>query len=313
MEGEDFEVIDNRGKVEEPDRPVVEPQQEKKDSVVKKIMTQDILGAFIRAGLINREYQVGTVSGKIEKMGECHRVQKVDPPWLFTKNGVGRNCQWQLHKAQVFRFVPRRCRNCWKIVVYPRNIVDLMKLYDLQKQMAHSDPTCLCKCGIELRPEVERNYGGYFYTDSRVAGLERLKIVRSLVAEFISPEIRVILKRGCTEFERDFGDSKEWDQFVMYNALEEEIERQSYIVDDHNDQPPLVVNHVLATWMQFAASIADPAFKELSDGENMYADYSTYEEEEDAPKEKRNQKERTQDEGRIKVYREQNAFDKTSA
>jgi hypothetical protein len=301
-QGEDFEVIDKRGTEEE-----AEEQAPIREGVTKKP---------------NVRYQVGMVSGKLEKMGECHRVQKCDPPWIYTKNGIGRDCQWQEDVAMCFKFVPRRCRACWKTVVYPRDIHELIKLKNLQEQMASADPTCLCKCGIELRPEVERNYGGYFYRNSKAGGLDTLKKVRKFVEMYVGEGIKVILKRGCTEMERDYGDSKEWDKFAIYNGLEDEIARNSWINDDFHSQPPLVKDHVVATWLLFAASIADPAFKELSEGESMYPDYSTYEEDDNGSKKEtdvnnsasgsgtRNTKQRATGEGKIKVYREKTPFDK---
>ncbi len=311
MTEEDFKVVDRR---DEPDgEPEDAPTREgvtKKPSFVSQAMAKDILGAFIKAGLMNVRYQVGMISGKIEKMGECHRIQKVDPPWLYTKNGIGRDCQWQEDVAMVFKFVPRRCRACWKTVVYPRSIVDLIRLRDLQVQMASADPTCLCKCGIELRPTVERNYGGYFYRNSKASGLDTLKNVRELVEKFVGEDIKVVLKRGCTEMERDYGDSKEWDKYSVYNKLEDELDRLSWINDDFHSQPELVRDHVIATWLLFAASIKDPKFLELSGGENMYPDYSTYEEEDDGKKETRNTKERATKEGNVKLYRPETPFDK---
>jgi hypothetical protein len=176
--------------------------------------------------------------------------------------------------------------------VYPRNIVELIRLKDLQIAMVKMDPACQCKCGIELRPEVERNYGGYFYNNTLAGGRARCEQVKKLVEKHVGKWTKVLLKRGCTEMERDFGDSKEWDKFAVFNDLEDEVVKHTYYEDDDHDQSPLVKAHVLASWLKFAASIADPAFKELSDGESMYPDYSTFDEEE-------KNAEKKPDEGRI--------------
>jgi hypothetical protein len=314
---ETFEVIDKRGqenpgqeksaKQENADTSVQREGVTKKPSVAQKVLANDFVGPFLKSGLIPQRYCIGTNSGKIEKLPKAFRVNKVDPPWMFVNNPpTGRFCQWQLDKAQVFKFVPRRCRACWKTVVYPRNILELLKLRDLQTQMAKADPACACKCGIELRTEVERNYGGYFYNNSKAGGLDKLKKVRMLVEKFVGKGIRVILKRGCTEFERDFGDSKEWDKYAAYNDLEDRLEAISYIEDEFHAQPKIVQDHVLATWLLFAASIKDETLMELTDGESMYPDYSTYEEEDDVP---RNTKERANQAGKIQVYRPKTVLD----
>ena len=299
MTEENFEVIDRREE-EKPEESVLK----KKVSFVQQVIKEDLLGPFMDAGLIGTKYQVSMISGKIEKIGPCHRVQSTDGPWIFGANNAGRNCDWQSDKQLVFKFVPNRCRNCWKTVVYPNGVHDTIKLMNLQEQMAQADPSCTCKTGMEVRAEVERNWGGYFYNNTKAGGLSRLKEVKALVEKFVGKGIKVILKRGCTEFERMYGDSKEWDKFAIYNDLENAIEDISYIEDTQPHQPYIVKKHILATWLKYAASIADPQFLELSDNERMYTDYSTYEEEGGDKHGKAKEK------GNIKRYREKTITDK---
>jgi hypothetical protein len=129
----------------------------------------------------------------------------IDGVWCHPKQDRTRKC---FHYMQLLfdkcKMIAKRCFNCWKVVVRPRTVEELFKLLDLEIDYVriYDKP---CKCGIETRDFVEGLYGGYFYNDSLQEGKECYEIVRKMVSERISPDIVVALKRGCTEYELEFG------------------------------------------------------------------------------------------------------------
>jgi hypothetical protein len=148
--------------------------------------------------------------------------------------------------------------------------------------MVVDDGGVSCKCGIELRTYVPGLYGGYFYTNSREEGLKRLKQVRELVIMQISPKVPVVLKRYCTEYERDLGDSakyvmpehaKDVEKFYMAHIAESEAYKQ----------PKLAKLEVYQGWMDFGWKFGtDEDRKEIEDtynnGKPLYPKPRTYEE-----------------------------------
>lgn len=183
----------------------------------------------------------------------------------------------------MYKFVPSMCRNCWKVVVKPRKHSELIKLRNLQREMAEADPKCYCKCGTEHRSYVSGLYGGFFYTDSKEDGLDRLDQVRCLVS-CISDAIPVILKRYCTEFEMEIGDSALTEEKLPEDADEIEKFYMAHLDDTPRNpqQPRLIKLEVYQGWIDYGWKFGSPEDrKEIEetylDGKPLFKPPRTYE------------------------------------
>ena len=215
--------------------------------------------------------------GKITKTNRLAH----NSPWIHTKLARNRNCGlWHLYH-QAFGFIHSTCQECWKVVVRPRTLVELHKLLDLQKLLDLPS-----KCGIERRDTVHGLYGGYFYNDSIEQGRECYKLVRENVSHNISPDVPVILKRGCTEFEVGGTPSDQWE-------ISEEQKDLEYLLLDLMDQdvtaspqPEHVKQSVFRSWIHWAYGCGDPTYAFYTDGEPLFKPYVTYHQEIKNEKEK---------------------------
>jgi len=162
--------------------------------------------------------------------------------------------------------------------VVPRSFHELMLLLELEEKMVHKNPRCWCKCGTEARDFVPRNYGGYFYTKGKEQGLVRLKTVREEVAEHISPEIRVILKRYCTEFELRFGPSDTYKPPVHARDTEKKFWENVDITIGARRQPQIIIDNVIQSWMIFATGRGDKTVELYNGGKPIFIPSLTYEE-----------------------------------
>jgi hypothetical protein len=137
-----------------------------------------------------------------------------------------------------------------------------------------------CKCGIETREYVPRNYGGYFYTNSLEQGRERWRQVRNAMDK-INPQIPVTLKRYCTEFEIKLGPSDQYKQPEgakdMERRIFEAVDVQS--MGDNPPQPEFLKEHILSKWMVHAWDRADLTVMMYNDGQPLYSPTITYHEE----------------------------------
>lgn len=171
-----------------------------------------------------------------------------------------------------FGLLPSKCMQCFKVVVVPRTVDELFQLNDIEEQL----PGMPCKCGIEVREDVARNYGGYFYNEGLEKGRACYTLIRDLIDKYISPDIKVYLKRACTEFERKFGPSDEWTlpegQEVFEARLRGMIEDRPPIIEP----PPDLVKHVKQRWVKFAHSIGDMTYLKYTDGKPLYEPYVIY-------------------------------------
>ena len=209
------------------------------------------------------------------------RVVPWDVPWIYVKNHPDTRCfLWSEilfeHFKNAMSNPPTGCQNCWKVVVKPRTLQELFLLEKAQRELDYP-----CKCGIEVRSYVHGHYGGYFYNRSLEEGLDKLDIVREKVHKDISPDIPVLLKRGCTEMEIFYGDADKWEITPDVQKWEDILFRyfDPHTQDSKIDQLDIIQNYVHRRWIDYAYTQGDPTYKLFTNGKNLSIDYRTYERE----------------------------------
>lgn len=206
----------------------------------------------------------------------------IEGPWHYIKHRWEFDCfTWHhvifehLSKRLVIgqKFVPVGCQECFKVVVRPMTLKQLFALEKLQIAMDRP-----CKCGIEVRDYVHGLYGGYFYTLGIEEGLDRYREVRQAVTatEHLGPEVPVILKRGCTEFEMACGPSNQWQTTPEQVKIEAMVNQ--YLVKDDvaRKQPEHVIWHLHRKWIEYAYAHGDSTYAEFTDGKPLFAPVVTY-------------------------------------
>ena len=201
-----------------------------------------------------------------------------DAPWIYIQKMLGMRCDIS-HKIlfTIIKMVPSYCRKCWKVVVRPRNIVELFDLYELQREMGVP-----CKCGIEGRPKVRGLYGGYFYCKSETEGQERYKEVRALADEHFSKETPVFLKRYCTEYEIGPGSLGPSDK--LPDMTEDEIWLEEYIIAHFPrvgfgiPPPDHIAAGIMQKWIDdaYKYDTNNELYKEFTNGSELSKPYITY-------------------------------------
>lgn len=194
-------------------------------------------------------------------------VVGTDTPWHHVSHLRTKRCGLDHNvKFNVLGYVPPRCLECWKVVVSPRTLKELFLLLEVQKSLGRPS-----KCGIEIRHYTPRLYGGYFYNNSLEEGRERYEEVRKAVDEHISPEVGIILKRGCTEYEMILGPSPGWTMTKNQHKIDEKIET---IVDTYapntTGQTPECLAQVHTHWIEWAWENQDKTAMEYLGGMPLY-------------------------------------------
>ena len=200
-------------------------------------------------------------------------------PWVYTKYIYEARCN---HYHQVFHQTLRRlhsfCYDCWKVDIRPKNLSQMFDLYEYQRECCNP-----CKLGFEMREAVYGLWGGYFYNRSKEEGLERYREVRAF-ADSLDPEIPVILKRYCTEFEigpLSLGPSDKLPELTEAEKEEErKIDYHLYGYPQYNTiQPEYVQVHVMRKWIHWAYQYGDVTYKEFTGGKPLFPTYVTYHQE----------------------------------
>lgn len=249
-----------------------------KKTVYEELVKEDWVQYFEQA--IDESRLRFTSEGKLK---EFKRLSK-DIPWICTKEMKGFPTQKQCtiyltYFKDNLGFIHSFCHDCYKVVVKPKTIVQLFKLYDIQQEMGVA-----AKCGVEVRSYIASYYGGYFYTRSLEEGQTMYYRVRKIIDEKLSRDVAVILKRGCTEFEMKFGASDKWEILPNQKEWEEKF-RNIYVEDSKypEETPPYLAAHIKRKWIHFAATqkIPDMTYKELTGGKPLAPEckYVTYQDE----------------------------------
>jgi len=199
--------------------------------------------------------------------------------WIYTYSDSEMYCGLYLMIADVGKFVPKRCRKCWKVCVAPRTVDELMKLYAIQTEVMVPSKWP-CKCGIDTREWTPNRYGGFWYCTSKDMGLTRYKRVRKLVSERINPEVPVILKRYCTEYELQFGPTDTYkppeDCDEVEAAITAVVDFKAGASRTNETQPEHVKRHIMAKWLKRAWSIGDMTCMLYNNNEPFYRPLVTY-------------------------------------
>jgi hypothetical protein len=217
-------------------------------------------------------------------------------PWVHIRQSSYRKCT-MYHEVfvQCLNVLPEQCVKCWKVVFRPQYLRDMLNLIPLMDRFAEKYDKC-CKLGAEERIYTSGVYGKwglwgcYFYNDSKEEGLECWENFRQAIESDDSLKhllddldeddypARLILKRGCTEFEvgSRFGDSKNW------RWTEEAKKWERIIWDTFKDHPAemeqgqMMRDHVLECWFKHAHHAGDQTLREFNEGTMLFNPIRTY-------------------------------------
>lgn len=192
--------------------------------------------------------------------------------WIYTLFGEDRDCIIPLQVLfPHYGFIPSRCHRCWKVVVRPRTLKELFALYELQAWLKLPS-----KVGVEERPYIHSTYGGYFYSNTLEDGLACKTRVEKAIAADISPDIPIILKRGCTEFEQKYPNPATWTITKEQEEVEADIAEWLVLETKKVDQSELVIRNVKRRWVELAYACGDETYRDFTGGRPLYPAIKTY-------------------------------------
>jgi len=236
------------------------------EGLAAKWKSEDFISLFERFKKLGFAWSPDT--GKYDRLAPNELT--LATPWCHTRPEPRLKCS--LDHSVLFNeygIISTRCLNCWKVVVTPRTFSELLTLEKIQIQM-----DCPSKCGIEVRDYVPKFYGGYFYNVGPEAGLRKYKEVREVVDEVISPDVSVILKRGCTEYEHERGSN--WSITEDQLGTQQMIDLLVTINNGLLDQPNFVKSHVRRGWMLWAHMNGDFSYVDHNNGKKLFPEYKQY-------------------------------------
>ena len=194
----------------------------------------------------------GWMWGTDGKFRMSNPSQPYDTPWLHNpiripgSEEAGGDCGlFTLYHNYVFqqKSIHSFCMECYKVVVVPESLEQVHKIAEWQDGLSVA-----CKVGAERRAYTQRVWGAYFYCRGVEEGRERYKMVREWVDENLGKDIKVFLKRACTEFEQNLGRSDKFEMLPDQEIIEKEGETVIDYVLGPSSQADAIIHHVWDVW-----------------------------------------------------------------
>jgi len=191
----------------------------------------------------------------------------------------GTNCRYLFLVFQTYNIIPESCFDCYKILIEPRNVVELFKLMLVFEKLVLPNDNSR-KCMIEIRPETSGTYKGLVYSFNLNEANNLLNIVRKVISQEISADVPVNMKRGCSEYSLVYQKyamfkkngkpimqyKKKWQK---YEKLAERINlgRDLVPIPKTFNKPGYDLNDAKAmiAWLKYAATINDLSYKKITD------------------------------------------------
>ena len=203
---------------------------------------------------------------------------------IWRSNTINLGCNRHFEIFNKFKVIPEYCFGCFKVQIELKSIIDLIKLYFIFDKLNLSKNNSR-KCMIELRENATGTYKGLIYC----SGIDEANLIYEqllrILHEKIKREIKVGVKRGCTEFGIEHPEYKIIDKdskdFMIYNN---EWKEKENIIDSNtlkyarensvNRKPTIsgvTLNDILImkNWIYYAKKIGDGDYKKLD--ENIFA------------------------------------------
>lgn len=177
---------------------------------------------------------------------------------------------WHGIMFKYWNLVPPYCRyRCYKVVVKIPTVETLMRFHNfIQGSAQHLETITPLygKCGIDERWYSDTPYDAFFYCTGLEDGLDRYETVRNLIRTHFTfaPDLPIILKRTCTEFEKAHGPTngpyfnepmspEDVDLFARLNDI---YDPQDFEVH----QPAWLINKIYLRWIRFANRHGDKSW-----------------------------------------------------
>lgn len=173
-----------------------------------------------------------------------------------------------------FNVIPEYCFDCIKVLIEPRTVAELFKLLLVFEKLNLPDNNTR-KCMCESRDFCSGVYKGFIYCRGVEDAMKVRDLIRPIIANEISPDIAISLKRGCSEFERAYTGYERIEPGSAVMKYKKDWKPKEHFVDKNavfNSQrgdervEPYGPEEVFAThyWLSYAATIGDDSYLQIT-------------------------------------------------
>ena len=193
---------------------------------------------------------------------------------IYRRNTIDLNCTRHFKVFNSFNVIPKYCFSCYKIQVEPKNITDLLKLYIVFDKLNLKNNNTR-KCFTELRPNINGVYKGLIYCTGIEEAEKIVKEISPIIETTINSKTKILIKRGCSEFEASYPEFKKTNNLMKYNK---EWKEKEEIIDSELKYKKkekifkdslfgTTINDVLImqNWLMYAKKVGDLNYRKFDD------------------------------------------------
>ena len=194
---------------------------------------------------------------------------------IYRRNDKDLSCKRHKKIFNDFNVIPKNCFGCYKIIIEPKTVIDLVKTYILFDYIRLENNN-IRKCMIELRPNIQGTYKSLIYCESLDEAELMFKNLKVIFDKIINENININIKRGCTEFAMAYPAYKDYKNDLM--KYEENWKEKEDLIDK---KFPNLINHklnretisgitlndilIIRNWLCYAKLIGDNSYKIISE------------------------------------------------
>ena len=246
-----------------PDEGFLHPVARVNEEIKKNYLKDKTIGIISDEKIIKLFNQSTSIIEKYNLKTETQSRQ------IFRKNSINLNCERHMKIFNKFNIIPKFCFSCYKVLVEPRSILELIKLFVVFDQIKFVKNN-IRKCMIEMRPEISGFYKGYIFCSSVEEAYQIADYLEIYIKENIGSGLHAVVKRGCSEYALSFPDykaiNKSGDQLMNYNEDWKSIEEEDNLLNSLKSNriiiptlPGLNLQDILVirNWIDYAKGIGD--------------------------------------------------------
>ena len=246
-----------------PDEGFLHPVARANEEIKKNYLKDKTIGIISDEKIIQLFNQSTSIIEKYNLKTETQSRQ------IFRKNSINLNCERHMKIFNKFNIIPKFCFGCYKVLVEPRSILELIKLFVVFDQIKFVKNN-IRKCMIEMRPEISGFYKGYIFCSSVEEAYQIADYLEIFIKENIGSGLHAVVKRGCSEYALSFPDykviNKSGDQLMNYNEDWKSIEEEDNLLNSLKSNriiiptlPGLNLQDILVirNWIDYAKGIGD--------------------------------------------------------
>ena len=246
-----------------PDEGFLHPVARVNEEIKKNYLKDKTIGIISDEKIIKLFNQSTSIIEKYNLKTETQSRQ------IFRKNSINLNCERHMKIFNKFNIIPKFCFSCYKVLVEPRSILELIKLFVVFDQIKFVKNN-IRKCMIEMRPEISGFYKGYIFCSSVEEAYQIADYLEIFIKENIGSGLHAVVKRGCSEYALSFPDykaiNKSGDQLMNYNEDWKSIEEEDNLLNSLKSNriiiptlPGLNLQDILVirNWIDYAKGIGD--------------------------------------------------------